>query len=61
MGKDQHVIPHGDKWAVKGEKNSKATSLHDTQAEAIKAAKEIADNQNSEVVVHRPSGVIREK
>lgn len=61
MGKDQHVVPHGDKWAVKGEKNSKATSLHDTQAEAIKAAKEIADNQNSEVVVHRPSGVIREK
>jgi uncharacterized protein YdaT len=59
--KNQHVVPHGDKWAVKGEKNDKATKVVDTQAEAIKAAREIAINQKSEVVIHRPNGQIRDK
>jgi uncharacterized protein YdaT len=59
--KNQHVVPHGDKWAVKGEKNDKVTKVVDTQAEAIKAAREIAINQKSEVVIHRPNGQIRDK
>lgn len=61
MGKNQHVVKHGDDWAVKGEGNSKASSLHDTQKAAIEAAKEIAKNQKSEVVIHRPDGRIRDK
>lgn len=61
MGKNQHVVPHGDRWAVKGAGNSKATSLHDTQAEAIKAGRPIASNQSSELVIHRPNGQIRDK
>ena len=59
--KDQHVVPHGNQWAVKGEKNEKATKVVDTQAEAIKLAREIAINQKSEVVIHRPNGQIRDK
>ena len=35
MGKNQHVVPHNDNWAVKGAGNSKATSVHSTQREAI--------------------------
>lgn len=59
--KNQHVLPHGDQWAVKGEKNDKATRVVDTQSEAIKIAREIAINQQSEVVIHRPNGQIRDK
>lgn len=59
--KNQHVVPHGNQWAVKGEKNDKATKVVDTQSEAIKIAREIAINQQSEVVIHRPNGKIRDK
>jgi uncharacterized protein YdaT len=59
--KNQHVVPHGEKWAVKGEKNEKATKVVDTQAEAIKIAREIAINKQSEVVIHRKDGKIRDK
>ncbi len=61
MGKNQHVVPRGDEWAVRGERNSRDTSHHDTQRDAIDAAREIAENQRSEVVIHRPDGTIRDK
>lgn len=61
MGKNQHVVPHQDGWAVKGEGNSKATKVTGTQAEATKIAKEIAINQESELLVHRKDGTIRDR
>lgn len=59
--KNQHVVPYGEKWAVKGEKNEKATKVVDTQGDAIRIARNIAINQKSEVVIHRPNGKIRDK
>jgi hypothetical protein len=61
MGKNQWVTTRGDKWAVKGEGNSKATSLHNTQKEAIEAAKSIAINQKSELIIQNKQSQIREK
>jgi len=61
MGKSQHVVPVDGEWAVRGEGNSRLTSIHDTQAEAIEAAREIAINQGTEVVIHRRDGRIRDK
>ncbi len=62
MGKEQHVMTHPDGgWQVKGAGNSKATVRTNTQSEAIKIARDIAINQNSEVVIHRTNGQIREK
>jgi uncharacterized protein YdaT len=61
MGKNQHVVPHGKDWAVKGENNSKATSVHNTQREAIEQAKSIAQNQRSEMLIHGVNGRIRER
>jgi len=61
-GKDQHVTPHHDGgWQVKGAGNIKATIRTDTQAEAINVAREIARNQESELVIHRKNGTIRDK
>jgi uncharacterized protein YdaT len=61
MGKNQHVVPDGNRWGVKGAGNSKATEKFDTQKEAIERAREIAKNQESEVVIHGRDGKIRDK
>lgn len=61
MGKNQHVVPHGDTWAVRGAGNSRVTSRHETQAEAAEAARTIAQRQQSEVIIHRPNGQIRDR
>lgn len=58
---NQHVVPHGDGWAVRGEGNSKVTSVHPTQTSAFEAAREIAINRRAEVITHRPDGTIRDK
>lgn len=54
-------MPNGKDWAVKGAGNERRTAIVNTQAEAIKIAREIAINQKSEVVIHRPDGRIRDK
>ncbi len=50
--KNQHVVPRGDGWAVVGAGNERATRLVGTQREAVGIAKEIARNQQSELIVH---------
>ena len=60
-GKNQHVVPHGKDWAVRGANNERATSVHETQSEAERAAREIAIRQRSEVVIHGRDGRIRDK
>lgn len=61
-GKDQHVTHRDDgKWQVIGEGNSRATAVTRTQADAIKIAREISRNQESELVIHKINGQIREK
>jgi len=61
MGKNQHVVPHPEGWAVKGEGNSKATVVTSTQQEAVDAAREIAKNQQSELLIHGKDGQIRSR
>ena len=58
---NQHVVRRGGDWAVRGEGNSRDTSVHPTQGDAIDAARGIARNQHAEVVIHRPDGQIRDK
>lgn len=41
MGRNQHVVPTGDKWGIKGEGNSKYTQFFDRQRDAIDAARNI--------------------
>ena len=60
-GKNQHVVPREEGWAVRGEGKTRDTSLHRTQAEAERAAREIAINQKSEVLIHGEDGRIRER
>ena len=59
--KNQHVVPHKGGWAVKGAGNGKATVVEPTQKKEIEAARAIAINQQSEVVIHGRDGQIRAK
>ena len=59
--KNQHVVPHASGWAVRGAGNERATSVHDTQREAISAAREVAIRQGSEMLIHGENGRIRER
>lgn len=58
---NQHVVTHNNDWAVRGEGNSRVTSVYDTQAEAIDAARNIVINKNSEVFIHGRDGRIRDR
>ncbi|BBD71002.1 DUF2188 domain-containing protein (plasmid) [Nostoc sp. UHCC 0926] len=60
-GKDQHIVPHSEGWAVKSEGASKATKVFDTQQKAIEKGREIAINQQSELLIHNQKGQIRER
>jgi hypothetical protein len=60
-GKNQHVVPHDKDWAVKGEGNSRATAIVNTQQEAIDIARTISQNQKSELFIHNRQGQIRER
>lgn len=59
QAKNQHVVPHNGKWAVKGAGNGKATAVFDTQQQAYNASRGIARNQKTEVLLHGKNGQIR--
>jgi hypothetical protein len=57
--KNIHVVPRNDGWIIRKEGASRATSVHETQKSAITAAREIARDQGSELVIHGRDGRIR--
>ena len=58
---NQHVVKRGPDWAVLKEGAARDTTVVDTQAAAIEAAKAIAKNQGGDVIVHDRHGQIRER
>lgn len=58
---NQHVVPHEEGWAVKGEGNERYTAIYDTQKAAIERAKDIALNYRSSVILHGRDGAIRDR
>jgi len=59
--KNLHVVPHGDAWSVRREGASRASSTHDTQGAAERAARQTAIREGGETFIHRPSGDIRDR
>ena len=56
-----HVVPRNDGWVIRKEGNSRATSVHQTQRDAVEEAREIARTQGSELVIHGRDGRIRDR
>lgn len=59
---NRHVVPDGEGgWKVVAPGSDRASSTHETQAEAEVRAKEIVSNNGGgEVRIHRPDGRIRD-
>jgi hypothetical protein len=60
-GKGQHVVPRDGHWAVRRTGSDKVTRTFETQNDAIRAAREIARNQGTELYIHDRTGLIRER
>jgi hypothetical protein len=60
-GRNQHIVPHDGGWAVQPAGAARASSVHDTQAEAITRGREAARNQQSELLIHGRDGRIRDR
>jgi Uncharacterized protein conserved in bacteria (DUF2188) len=59
---DVHVIQgNNGGWHVRIEGTARARSIHNTQADATKAGREIARRNRSELFVHGRDGKIRER
>jgi Uncharacterized protein conserved in bacteria (DUF2188) len=56
---DVHVVPQGSDWGVEVGGNIRST--HNTQEEAIKHGRHLAEEQGGELVVHGEGGEIRQK
>lgn len=62
MAKNIHVTHRKDRsWAVIGEGDKRASSLHKSQRDAINAGRNIALNNKSELVIHDRGNLIRDK
>lgn len=61
MGKNVHIVPHQEGWAVKIEGNERATSVHRTQEEAIDAGRDRARRDEAELLIHGENGRIRDR
>ena len=58
--KNVHVVPSGNGWAVKQEGRQSPISNHCTQSAAENAARPVSRRNQSELVIHRPNGQIRD-
>ena len=56
MARNQHVVPHGGRWAVKSDGSQRASRVVGTRGEAIEVARRIARNQGTDVVIHGNEG-----
>ncbi|MCO6489063.1 MAG: DUF2188 domain-containing protein [Phaeodactylibacter sp.] len=61
MPNHQHVVPHPEGWAVKGEGNERYTAIYKYQDDAIQRAKDIARNCRADVIIYRQDGTIRDR
>ena len=58
---NQHVVPHEDGWAIKGEGNERYTATYKYQDDAIDRARDIAKNYGSSVIIHGRDGRVRDR
>lgn len=61
--KSTHVVPNKEKggWDIKQSGGQRSSGHFDTQREAIDRARQISQNQRTELYVHNRKGQIREK
>ncbi len=61
MAKNVWVSPKGSDWKVKKEGNSKASTVTENKADAIKEAIKIAKIEKSDVIIQKRDGTIQDR
>lgn len=61
MAGNIHVVPEGDRWAIKEEGADEAFQTHETQDAAITDARALASSRGVELLIHGQDGQIRER
>jgi hypothetical protein len=59
--RNQHVVPNGGDWAVKGAGAKRATEVLPTKREAVQRGREISRNQGTELFIHGQDGKIQSR
>lgn len=59
--RNQHVVPRDDGWAIRGAGAKRDTGHFDRKQDAVDRAREITQNQGTELVIHGRDGQIRSK
>lgn len=59
--RNQHVVPRDDQWAVRGAGAKRDTEVFGNKQEAVDRARQIAQNQRTELLVHGGNGRIQYK
>lgn len=59
--RNQHVVPRDDHWAVRGAGAKKDTEHFDRKQDAVDRAREISQNQGTELLIHGRNGQIQSK
>lgn len=59
--RNQHVVPSGGDWAVKGAGAKRATEVLPTKREAVDRGREISRNQGTELFIHGQDGKIQSR
>ncbi len=58
-GKQHHLVPQGDNWAVERSGSERASGIFETKQEAEDFGREISRNQGTEFVIHGKNGKIQ--
>lgn len=59
--KNIHIVPSGDRWAVKKEGINKPLSTHGTKSLADRVARLQAQRSQTELIIHGRNGRIQDK
>ncbi len=57
----EHVLKHEDGWAVKAKGAKQPSDVFSNKDEAVKRAKEIAENKGTEAVIYKEDGTIQHR
>ena len=58
---DYHVVPQGKPWAVKQSGIEEPISTHSTKAQAVTAARSLAQRDKASLKIHNKDGKIAEE
>ncbi len=61
LDRGEHVIAHEDGWAVKTQDARRSSHVFDKKEDAIKRAREIAENKQTSLIIHKKDGSIQDK